>query len=112
MKRRQRQMLLISIVLVVGLCLILGTLLYLKSENKFLKYKDPYGQFTIKYPAEWEAMQDYGGAAVVFASPQENALDADRENVNIVIQDLSANPMTLDQYTELAIKQINLVLAN
>ena len=45
------------------------------------------------------------GMVAVFLSPLENNSDAFQENLNIIIQDLSEEPMTLAEYTELSIGQ-------
>ena len=44
--------------------------------------------------------------AVAFLSPRASARDDFQENVNLMLQDLPAQPMTLEQYTELSKKQI------
>jgi len=46
------------------------------------------------------------GAVVVFFAPTEGPSDIFQDNVNIIVQDLSAQPMTLDEYTELSLGQI------
>ena len=46
------------------------------------------------------------GSVVAFLSPIEGTSDDLQENVNILVQDLSAQPMTLDEYTDLSLGQI------
>jgi serine/threonine-protein kinase len=70
----------------------------------WLTYTDPGKKFTISYPKEWTTRSVNN--AIAFLSPQEGAGDTFQENVNVLQQDLSAQPMTLDNYTELSRKQI------
>ena len=46
------------------------------------------------------------GSVVAFLSPRGGTSDDLQENVNIVVQDLSAQPMTLEEYTDLTLGQI------
>ena len=69
-------------------------------------YDSPAYGIRIKYPAEWTKQEQVMGAVVVFLAPTEGPSDIFQENVNIIVQDLSAQPMTLDEYTELGLGQI------
>ncbi len=60
--------------------------------------------FEIYYPASWHKQEQAN--VVYFLSPKENEKDMFLENVNLVLQDLSQQPMNLEHYTELSIKQI------
>jgi hypothetical protein len=64
------------------------------SENKF----------SLKYPDSWVVRTSNG--AIFFTSPKINSNDSFQENVNLMQQDLSGSPMTLEQYTELTRKQV------
>jgi hypothetical protein len=46
------------------------------------------------------------GAAVIFISPKTNNLDYFRENVNIVVQDLTDVAISLQSYTDLVLDQM------
>ena len=45
-------------------------------------------------------------SGVAFVAPRENVSDIFQENVNIIVEDLSDQPMTLDEYTELSVQQL------
>lgn len=60
--------------------------------------------YEISYPESWSKQQK--GKAVFFLSPKENNNDQFQENVNLILQDLSQQPMNLEQYTELTKKQV------
>lgn len=86
-----------------------GTLLLQPSTSPaptagFLTYTDAANGFTIGYPPGWEKKQGGDLAITVFLSPAEGPSDDFRENVNVLIQDIPAD-MTLDQYTDLSIRQ-------
>jgi hypothetical protein len=58
----------------------------------------------MQYPKEWS--QKAQNNAILFMSPRTDAQDLFQENVNIILQDLSSQPMTLEQYTDLSKKQL------
>ena len=70
-----------------------------------LTYDSPDYGIRIKYPADWTKEEQVMGAVVAFFAPREGASDVLQENVNILVQDLSAQPMTLDEFTELSVGQ-------
>jgi hypothetical protein len=70
------------------------------SALNWLSFKDPAGEFTVKYPDNWEMTTQEEVHAVTFMSAQDTATDQFRENANVVVQDLSAQPTTLAEYTE------------
>ena len=43
---------------------------------------------------------------MVFLSPKENVMDMFQENVNVILQDLSRQLMTMEQYTAVTKKQV------
>lgn len=90
----------------VGLILIVTIVTLFLLQFKFRRYTDKARGFSIEYPAEWEVMKDYGGAAVVFKSPLDGPLDVFHENVNIIVQDISHDPLTLREYSDRAIYQM------
>lgn len=64
-------------------------------------YKSPFFNFVINYPQNWEIKQISG--IVAFLSPMENNEDKFRENVNVLVEDLSNNPLNLEQYEKAAV---------
>ena len=70
----------------------------------WLTYTDPTNKFSMQYPKEWS--QKAQNNAILFLSPRADANDQFQENVNIMLQDLSAQPMTLEQYTDFSKKQL------
>ncbi|MEL7064078.1 MAG: hypothetical protein AAFP00_10105 [Bacteroidota bacterium] len=66
-----------------------------------------FDQYAITYPSDWEAdTSGQLGTRFFIFSPLDNESDAFRENVNLVIQDLTGYDMDLDQYAEISEGQI------
>ncbi|MEO0582050.1 MAG: PsbP-related protein [Bacteroidota bacterium] len=66
-----------------------------------------FDQYTMTYPSDWEAdTSGQLGTRFFIFSPLANESDAFRENVNLVIQDLTGYDMDLDQYAEISEGQI------
>jgi len=107
--RRKKQNIIISIVAGIGIILILSVAWVASRDYRFRLYKNDEYNFSIKYPALWAYEENINGAAVIFYSPQENDLDFFKESVNIVVQDISGNPLNLQDYSQLAIKQMEAV---
>jgi len=79
---------------------------------EFNTYKNEEFGFQISYPLEWEIAEDFMGSVVMFLSPQETSEDTFRENLNIMVQDLTAQPMTLEQYTEISMGQFRQIVTD
>lgn len=109
MGRRKKQNIIISIVALVGIVLILNALWIIGKEYRFNNYRNDREGFSIKYPAAWSIEEDTNDVSVIFFSPQENELDFFKESVNVVVQDISGNPMDLKEYSKMAVKQMEAV---
>jgi len=78
----------------------------------FKSYKNVDDGIMLQYPADWEAQEDFMGTTVMFMSPLENQQDIFQENISLIVQDLSAQPLTLKQYTDLSLAQIKQIITN
>jgi hypothetical protein len=56
-----------------------------------------YG-YTLIYPVAWSVREENGGATVTFTTPAESSSDTFRENLRVVVQDLTASPKDLDTF--------------
>lgn len=73
----------------------------------WLTYTDVANRYSIDYPKEWTKSTIPSGApGVAFLTPKDGPNDVFQENVNVIVQDLSDQPMTLDEYTDLNKKQL------
>ena len=83
------------------IAIVLMTLASCSQEN-MIKYTGK--NYEILYPASWAKQEKLN--VIFFLSPQENEKDLFQENVNLILQDLSQQSMSLEQYTELTKKQV------
>ncbi|MCC0175689.1 protein kinase [Waterburya agarophytonicola K14] len=75
----------------------------------FRTYINDNYQFEIKYPQAWsyrELDDPITGEVVVFSSPLETDSDLFLERVNITVEYLSSEPITLEQYTQTVFERI------
>lgn len=68
-------------------------------------------QFEIAYPSDWK-LDNSGqmGITLFLFSPLSDETDKFRENINVIIQDLTEYDLTLEQYVELSENQIKTML--
>lgn len=78
------------------------------SQEKWIEYSE--GNYEISYPESWAKQQK--ATATFFLSPKENEKDLFQENINVIVQDLSSQPMTLEEYTNLTKNQIKQALGS
>ena len=109
MSRRKKQNIISGVVAGVGIILILSGAWVVSREYRFKSYKNEEHGFSIKYPALWALEENKNDTAVIFYSPQENDMDFFKESVNVVVQDISGNPMNIKDYSQLAIEQMEAV---
>lgn len=83
-----------------------------QSSTPSTVYENSAAGIRIEYPQNWELQEGVMGTLASFLSPVEDSSDIMRENANIVVQDLSKQPMTLDQYTELSITQLKQLITD
>ena len=62
-------------------------------------HTDKANGYSVKYPNEWE--KEIRGSSVLFLSPLDGQGDRFKENVNVMLQDLSQQQVTLEQYTDI-----------
>lgn len=72
------------------------------SQEKLVKHTQ--ANYEISYPESWKKQENPN--MVLFLSPKEGEKDQFQENVNVMVQDLSNQPMTLEEYTNLTKQQI------
>jgi len=70
-------------------------------------------QYEIKYPSNWEVNRSGEmGTSFILFSPLSNKSDNFKENINLLIQDLTGYDLTLDQYAEISEGQIKTMVTN
>jgi hypothetical protein len=108
MNRHQSQIL-AGILFTIGVILLLVTAAWMFFGNRFSRYKNTVDGYSISYPSRWLVKENFNGASVVFLAPREGPLDYFSESVSVVVQDLSAQPISLVDYTQLATHQMKVV---
>jgi serine/threonine protein kinase len=108
--------LLLALVVILILAVVMGLFQqkikdWLDSVLDFsrLTYDATNSGIKIKYPKNWtkeETTNPITGTVVRFSSPKEGAGDPFQENLSVEIQDFSGQPVTEQQYTKEARKQI------
>ncbi len=83
------------------------------AKEAFAVYSNPAHGITAEYPAGWKAAEGLMGAIVSFRSPLEAGGDRFSENVNILWEDVSAQPgLTVARYAEAGIAQLALMITD
>ncbi|MFD0964690.1 hypothetical protein ACFQ1O_11805 [Pseudofulvibacter geojedonensis] len=69
--------------------------------------------YSINYPSNWE-LDESGqmGTRFILFSPLSSDQDQFRENINLLIQDLSGHNLDLEKYVEISIDQINRMITD
>jgi len=110
MNKRQWKTLLYSFVGLIGIALIVAAFILQKRTGEGLvKYVNNKDNFQMKYPKSWKKYEGKDGTAFMVISPKEGELDLFTESVNIVVQDLRENPIDLEVYNDLAVKQMQVM---
>ncbi len=69
--------------------------------------------FKIEYPDNWELNKSgQMGTKFILFSQLSNPSDKFRENINLIIQDLTGSNITLDEYVEISENQIRTLVTN
>ena len=69
--------------------------------------------YTIQYPPNWELNQSgQMGTSFILLSPLENDKDQFKENVNLLVQDLTGRNIDLDKFVEISEGQVKTMVTN
>ena len=68
-------------------------------------YTDQTNGFAISYPSDWSVAKPAVNVIAIM-SPRENPSDTFSENVNIVIDKSNARLLSLDEYVDLSLKEL------
>ncbi len=96
-------------ILIFTILIINSIFVFGQTEWKSIKDND----FTIEYPENWELNKSgQMGTKFILFSKLSNSTDKFRENVNLIIQDLTGSNITLDKYVEISENQIRTLVTN
>lgn len=82
-----------------------------KSDSGWMKFET--SEFEVQYPASWDL--DESGqmkSSFILFTHLTDEKDDFKENINLLIQDLSVRPMDLDEYVKLSEGQIETLVTN
>jgi hypothetical protein len=69
--------------------------------------------YTIQYPPNWELNQSgQMGTSFIFFSPLENDKDQFKDNVNLLVQDLTGRNIDLNKFVEISEGQVKTMITN
>ena len=93
----------------IGIFILLISISACGQTKKWSNFKKV--NFSINYPIEWE-LNESGqmGSEFILFSPLSSKNDNFKENVNLVIQDLSAYNLDLNKYVEISENQIKTMI--
>ena len=98
-------------VFVTGLLILLCSEVFAQSDETWEVLKE--NNYEIQYPASWDLSTDAQmGTSFILLSPVDGAEDQFRENVNLIIQDLSEYDISLSEYTEISVNQIKTMITD
>ena len=85
-----------------------------KDEETNLNWKTyEVSDYSIQYPDSWELNQNgQMGTSLILFSPLESRKDKFRENINLLIQDLSGYNLDLNEYAKISEGQIKTLVTN
>jgi hypothetical protein len=67
--------------------------------------------YTVQYPSNWELNQSgQMGTSLILFSPLENEKDQFKENINLIIQDLTGRNIDLDKFVEISEGQVKTMI--
>ncbi len=72
----------------------------------YKKYDNATEKLSFQYPDKWEMQEGFMGTLVFVKSPQADSKDTFQENVNVMVQSLGGQKVTLAQFAEAAEQQI------
>ena len=81
-------------------------------EQNFNTYKNDEFGIQLNYPNTYQVKEGLMGTVAAFLSPLKDSTDLFQENLTVLVQDLSSQPMTLKEFTELSLSQIPQVITD
>ncbi|HVP24800.1 MAG TPA: PsbP-related protein [Methanomicrobiales archaeon] len=67
-------------------------------QQTYLTYTNSQYGFSISYPSTWTKQENTASSVVTFTAPTSGAVGVIPATMRVSVDDLSANPMSLDQY--------------
>jgi hypothetical protein len=84
-------------------------------DEKILLFDNRRFGFKIKYLEDWQKVENYQNSNVMFIAPiklNQNDNTNLRESITVSFQNLGGNNVTLEAYSERAVKELKVILRN
>ncbi len=96
-------------IIIVTMILLNSVIVFGQTEWKSITTEN----YTIEYPGDWE-LNSSGllGTKFILFSKLSDSTDRFRENVNLIIQDLTGSNISLDKYVDISENQIRTLINN
>jgi eukaryotic-like serine/threonine-protein kinase len=75
-------------------------------SSGYITYENPAYGVKMSYPAYLSKQEDLSGEIVFFLTPEDGATDAFPANLDILVQNISSSPVSLEEFTNLSIVQM------
>lgn len=72
----------------------------------YITYENPAYRLKLSYPSNLRKQEEISGDIMFFLSPQDSTIDAYPANLDIMVLNLSAQPMSLDTFTDQSLAEI------
>jgi eukaryotic-like serine/threonine-protein kinase len=72
----------------------------------YITYENPTYKIRLTYPPYLKKQEEISGEIIFFLSPQDSTTDAFPANLDIIVQNISSQPMSLEEFTNISIAQI------
>lgn len=76
------------------------------AASGYVTYENPRYGIKIAYPAYLNKQEDMSGEIIFFLSPQDSTTDAYPANLDILVQNISSSPASLEEFTNISIAQM------
>lgn len=104
----------------IGVLTLINLTACVQTEKKEVQTKTLDGwksltenNFSIHYPDNWELNKSgQMGSSFILFSPLSSEKDQFKENINLIVQDLSGHNLDLDKYVELSENQIKTMITD
>jgi archaellum component FlaF (FlaF/FlaG flagellin family) len=72
----------------------------------YIAYENPNYKIKMSYPSYLKKQEEISGEVIFFLSPQNSSTDAFPANLDIIVQNISSTPLSLEEFTNLSVAQM------
>lgn len=109
MKQETKRIALVTLWCLAAVVLLVGVGWIGYYFYQFPTYHNNQYRLSVKYPRDWQKMEQVGGVVVAFVRPKQTAMDIFEPNFNITVQEAPDKIATLTSFSETITKQMKAV---